>query len=385
MPSGYIWSTMKEQSNDATGGALHPVTPTVFVTRTFLPPLEEYAELMRGIWSRGQVTNNGPLCQELEKALLPYHGTEHVLLMGNGTITLQIAIRALGLTGEVITTPFSYVASTTAVLWERCTPVFADILPDGFNIDPAAIEAAITPRTTAILATHVYGLPCDVAAIERIASRHGLKVIYDAAHAFGTRYNGRPLLSYGDVSSCSFHATKIFHTVEGGSLACNDPDLHARMRLMRAFGHVGDTHFMAGINGKNSEMHAAMGLLVLKHFDRILERRRSQWRRYEALLQGGPLRLAVIPEGTDHNHAYFPVVLPSEDALLRVVAALGAIGVMPRRYFYPALHTLPYVERTGNCPVAADVALRVLCLPLYHDLSDEWIDRIAGQVLRTLE
>ncbi len=375
---------MRERRVDGTEGRSKPAVPSVFVTRTFLPGIEDYAKLLRGIWDRGQVTNNGPLCQELEQALLPYHGTRHVLLMGNGTITLQIAIRALDLDGEVITTPFSYVASTTAVLWERCVPVFADIAPDGFNIDPAAIEAAITPRTTAVLATHVYGLPCDVDAIERIAQRHGLKVIYDAAHAFGTMFRGRPLLSYGDVSSCSFHATKIFHTVEGGSVACNDDALHERMRLMRAFGHVGDVHHIPGINGKNSEMHAAMGLLVLRRFEEVLDRRRDQWMRYAGLLADVPVRCATVPEGTVYNHAYFPVVLPSEARLLAVVEALGRIGVLPRRYFYPALNTLPYVARAGSCPVAEDVASRVLCLPLYHDLEDSWIDRISEIVSRTL-
>ncbi|MBL8011601.1 MAG: DegT/DnrJ/EryC1/StrS family aminotransferase [Flavobacteriales bacterium] len=375
---------MTDRRVDEKEVGVRPGERTVFVTRTYMPDLEAYTGMLRGIWASGQVTNNGPLCQELESALLPHHGTRHVLLMGNGTITLQIAIRALEVGGEVITTPFSYVASTTAVLWEQCTPVFADIAPDGFNIDPSAIEAAITPRTTAVLATHVYGLPCDVEAIERIARRHGLKVIYDAAHAFGTLYRGRPLLSYGDVSSCSFHATKIFHTVEGGSVACNDAALYDRMRLMRSFGHIGDAHHIAGINGKNSELHAAMGLLVLARFKEILERRREQWERYAACLSGVPVRTAHIPAGTQYNHAYFPVVLPNEAALLAVVEALGAIGVMPRRYFYPALNTLPYVNRSGGCPVAEDVARRVLCLPLYHDLSDAWIERIAEVLNRTV-
>lgn len=375
---------MTDRPVDEQEGVVRPVARSVFVTRTFMPDMEAYTGMLRGIWARGQVTNNGPLCQELESALLPHHGTRHVLLMGNGTITLQIAVKALELRGEVITTPFSYVASTTALIWEQCTPVFADIAPDGFNIDPSAIEAAITPRTTAVLATHVYGLPCDVEAIERIARRHGLKVIYDAAHAFGTWHRGRPLLSYGDVSSCSFHATKIFHTVEGGSVACNDDALYDRMRLMRSFGHVGDVHHIAGINGKNSELHSAMGLLVLARFEEILERRREQWERYAACLAGVPVRTGLIPSNTRYNHAYFPVVLPTEAVLLAVVEALGAIGVVPRRYFYPALSTLPYVNRAGGCPVAEDVARRVLCLPLYHDLSEGWIDRIAEVVSRSV-
>jgi dTDP-4-amino-4,6-dideoxygalactose transaminase len=332
------------------------------------------------VWDRCHVTNNGPLAQELERSLLPYHGTRHVLFAGNGTITLQIALRALGITGEVVTTPFSYVASTTSILWEHAVPVFADIAPDGFNIDPASIEQRITPRTQAILATHVYGIPCDVDAIQAIADRHGLKVIYDAAHAFGTEYRGRPLLSYGDVSSCSFHATKIFHTGEGGSLACNDPELYERMRLMRSFGHVGDEHFLPGINGKNSELHAAMGIVVLRYMIAILTRREQQWKRYSAALAGSPVGQATVPEGTTYNHAYFPVVLPTEEATLALIEALAQHGVVPRRYFYPALTTLPYVAQAGRCPVAEDIARRVLCLPLYHDLRDDQVNLISEVV-----
>ncbi|WKZ66661.1 MAG: DegT/DnrJ/EryC1/StrS family aminotransferase [Flavobacteriales bacterium] len=351
---------------------------TIPVTKAFLPPFQDVVGMLQGIWDSGQLTNNGPLLKQLEAELVPHHGTPHVLLASNGTITLQLALRAFGITGEVITTPFSYVASTTAILWERCTPVFVDIEPDGFNIDADLIERAITPRTQAILATHVYGLPCNVEAIADIAARHGLKVIYDAAHAFGTRYRGRPLLSQGDISSCSFHATKIFHTVEGGSLACADPALHRKLGLMRAFGHIKDEHFEPGINAKNSELHAAVGLLVLRHFPAILERRRAQWLRYAAGLRG--MRIARVPAETEYNHSYFPLVLDSERAMHQVVEALAAIGVAPRRYFYPALSNLPYVTARGSCPIAESLALRVICLPLYHDLGDADIDRVIAVV-----
>lgn len=348
------------------------------VTRAFLPPFAEYQGLLEGIWASGHLTNNGPFLVQLEKALVPFHGTQHVLFASNGTITLQLALRALNITGEVITTPFSYVASTTALLWERCEPVFVDIEPDGFNIDADRIEAAITPRTQAILATHVYGLPCEVEKIERIAAKHGLKVIYDAAHAFGTNYKGRPLLSYGDISSCSFHATKIFHTVEGGSLAYNDDQLHGTLGLLRAFGHVKDEHFSIGINAKNSEFHAAMGTLVLRHFPAILERRKLQWSRYAEGLRG--MRIARIPGDTEFNHAYFPIVLRSTADLVRVMQDLEGIGVAPRRYFYPALSKLPYLPDAAPCPIAEDLAPRVLCLPLYHDLADADIDAIIERV-----
>ncbi len=353
------------------------------VTRTFLPPLADYHGLLEEVWGAGIVTNNGPLLKRLEERLLPWHGMRRVLFASNGTITLQLALRALAIEdGEVITTPFSYVATTSALLWERCTPVFVDIEADGFNIDADRIEAAITERTRAILATHVYGLPCAVERIEGIAQRHGLKVIYDAAHAFGCGYKGRPLLSYGDISSCSFHATKIFHTVEGGSLACNDEELAERIGLLRAFGHVKDEHFTVGINGKNSELHAAMGLLVLDHMPAILQRRREQWQRYASGLSG--LRIASIPEGTDFNHAYFPLVLASETQLQAVMSALGAIGVAPRRYFYPSLSRLPYLPSARSCPIAEDIAPRVLCLPLFHDLELERIDGIIACIRSTV-
>ena len=354
----------------------------VHVTRTFLPPMAEYLPLLEGIWSRAQVTNNGPLVLALEEKLREHHGTPHVLFLGNGTIALQIALRALDITGEVITTPYSYVASTTAILWEHCRPVFADIDPVSFCIDPRKIEERITPGTQAILATHVYGLPCDVEMIEAIAKRHGLKVIYDGAHAFGTRYRGRPLLSYGDISTCSFHATKIFHTVEGGSVTSHDAAIDRKLRLFRAFGHVKDEYFVAGINGKNSEFHAAMGLAVLPHFQRIVERRTAQWRRYRAALASSGLHLVSVPANTDYNHSYFPVVMPDETALLALMKELAAAEIHPRRYFYPSLSELPYLAERGSCPLAEDIAHRVLCLPLFHELDDATIDRISEAVLR---
>ncbi|MFT3885241.1 MAG: DegT/DnrJ/EryC1/StrS family aminotransferase [Flavobacteriales bacterium] len=355
------------------------------VTRAFLPPLEAYHALMQEVWGSRQLTNNGALVQRLEKALIPYHGSPHVLFTGNGTIALQIALQALEITGEVITTPYSYVASTTAILWEHCTPVFADIDPGTFCLSPDAIEACITPRTRAILATHVYGLPCDVDRIGAIARKHGLQVIYDGAHAFGTIYRGKSLLSYGDASTCSFHATKLFHSVEGGSMATPHAPVYERMRLLRAFGHVKDEHFLPGINGKNSELHAAMGLLVLEHFAAIQERRGQQWQRYHRLLRGSNVGLATVPADTDHNHAYFPVVLKNEATLHQVLAVLAKDDIHPRRYFYPSLSTLPYLASGGSCPVAEDIARRVLCLPLFHDLPEEVIDHIAAHVLRANE
>ncbi len=359
------------------------MTRTTPVTRAFLPPLADVQELLRGIWESGQLTNNGALVQRLEAALISWHGGP-AHFMGNGTIALQIALQALEVEGEVVTTPFSYVASTTAILWERCTPVMADIHPATFCIDPARIEERITPRTAAILATHVYGLPCDVQAIERIAQRHGLKVIYDAAHAFGSEYQGRPLLAYGDASTCSFHATKLFHSAEGGSVRCSDAIVHERARLLRQFGHIHDDHFLPGINGKNSELHAAVGLAVLPHMEAILARRAEQWQRYQQAFTGSAVGMATVPIGTKYNHAYFPAVFRDEAEALRVRDALGVEGIVPRRYFYPALNTLPYIRKNGDCPIAEDVAPRVMCLPLFHVLETSVQDRVAEVVLRTV-
>lgn len=357
--------------------------PPIHVTRSFQPPLEEVIDLLKEVWANGQYTNNGPLLVRLEEALREHLGLEHLLVTGNGTIALQLAIRALDLEGEVITTPYSYVASTTSILWEHCTPVFADIDPATFCIDPAAIEPLITARTTGILATHVYGLPCDVEAIEALAAKHGLKVIYDGAHAFGTSFKGRSLVDRGDVTTLSFHATKLYHTVEGGAVIARDPAVRERLFLMRSFGHLKDEHFMPGINGKNSELHAAVGLVNLRHFKDILLRRRRQWERYAGLLGDGRVRIATVPAGTIFNHAYFPAVLPA-GALPRVLDALAAINVHPRRYFFPSLSKLPYLPAANRCPVAEDIAERVICLPLFHDLEAPLQDEIAITLLNAI-
>ncbi len=339
------------------------------VTKTFLPPFEEYTATLKRAWDKAWLTNNGELLLELEQKLKQYLGVENLLFCNNGTVVLQMALKAYGITGEVITTPFSYVATTTAILWEGCKPVFVDIDPHTFCIDATKIEAAITERTEAILATHVYGYPCDVAAIEAIARKHNLKVIYDAAHAFGTEIGGRSLLSYGDVSTCSFHATKIFHTGEGGCIIANDETVAERLMLYRQFGHIGDAYYTMGINGKNSEFHAAMGLCNLNYMDAILGERKAQWLRYEALLRDADVQLLHIADDVKFNYAYFPVVFSSEAELLRVVADLKAKGINARRYFYPSLNTLAYVNNGESCPVSESVAARVLCLPLFYDLA----------------
>lgn len=354
------------------------------VTKPFLPPIADYQALVADIWQRQWLTNHGPLVSELEMKLKDHLGLEHLLFLANGTVALQVAIRACGLQGEVITTPFSYVATTSSIVWEHCRPVMVDIDPDTLNIDPARIEAAITPRTTGILVTHVFGNPCLVEEIEAIARRYQLKVIYDAAHAFGTLYKGRSLLAYGDVSTCSFHATKLFHTIEGGLVVSPEAETLRRMALLRNFGHASQTEFDGiGINGKNSEFHAAMGLCNLPHVPVILAQRRTLSDRYLSNLGDSGLHFQRIESDTRYNHAYFPVIFPSEETLDIAMATLSQHTIFPRRYFYPSLSTLEYVG-TQHTPIADDISRRVLCLPLYHTLSLEEVDLVSRLIKRVL-
>jgi dTDP-4-amino-4,6-dideoxygalactose transaminase len=357
---------------------------SITVVKPFMPPYSEFQAYLKGIWEREWLTNNGPLVNDLELKLKEHLGVDHLLFVGNGTIALQIAIRALDLRGEIITTPFSYVATTSSIVWERCQPVMVDISPTTLNIDPARIEQAITGNTTAILAAHVFGNPCDVEAIAVIAKKHGLRVIYDAAHAFGTLYKDRSLLAYGDIATCSFHATKLFHTVEGGAVITPDPHILRRMALMRNFGHLSLTQFGdIGINGKNSEVHAAMGLCNLKYIHRILEVRRGLCERYRSQLQALPVSFQEIAPETQYNHAYFPVIFEDEPTLLKVLEELNLNNVQPRRYFYPSLCELPYVNGQA-APITDEVSRRILCLPLYHTLSDEEVDMICRFIKRTM-
>jgi dTDP-4-amino-4,6-dideoxygalactose transaminase len=356
----------------------------ITVTKPFLPPYAEFQAYLTGIWERQWLTNNGPLVNELELKLKEHLGVDHLLFLSNGTIALQIAIHALDLQDEIITTPFSYVATTSSIVWERCQPVMADICPKTLNIDPNKIEQAITDKTTAILATHVFGNPCNVEAIAAIAKKRGLRVIYDAAHAFGTTYKGRSLLAYGDISTCSFHATKLFHTIEGGAVITPDPEILKRMAMMRNFGHSSLTEFGGvGINGKNSEMHAAMGLCNIGHIQRILDVRRRLSERYTSQLENLPLTFQEIAPNTQYNYAYYPVIFESESVLLKVIELLNLNNVYPRRYFYPSLSALPYVHGQST-PIAEQISRRVLCLPLYHTLSDEEVDMICRLLKREL-
>lgn len=352
------------------------------VTKPFLPPREEFDHYIDGIWERNWLTNNGPLVNELELRLKEFLGLDHMLYLNNGTIALQIAIKALDLKGEIITTPFSYVATTSSIVWEGCKPVFVDIDPKSLNIDPGKIEAAINEKTSGILATHVYGNPCDIAGIEKIATKHNLKVIYDAAHCFGTKYKGKSVFEYGDVSTASFHATKLFHTVEGGAVFTRSASLLKRMAYMRNFGHDGPEKFNGvGINGKNSEVHAAMGLVNLNHIESILSTRKKLSLKYDQALKNLKKQNISVSTDSDFNFAYYPIVLPTEEATIKSIESLNANLIYPRRYFYPCLNELDYVSN-AEVGIATSIAKRVICLPLYHTLSNEEIDFIARILLR---
>lgn len=352
----------------------------VNVTKTFLPPISEYNKYLGKIWSNNQLTNNGPLHKEFEEKTKQYLGVKNLKFVTNGTLALQLAIRSLGITeGEIITTPFSYVATTSAILWENCTPVFVDIDPESLCIDVGKIEAAITPQTKAIMPVHVFGIPCDVEAIEKIAKKHKIKVIYDGAHAFGVKYKGRSLLDFGDVTICSFHATKLFHTIEGGCVIAKDDEVDANVELLKKFGHVGDEHFQLGINAKASEFQAAMGLCNLDYIDSIIKSREKVISLYEELLSGRFIR-PKMPDNIVYNNSYFPIVIESEERLLEIVNRLNDINVFPRRYFYPSLNTLPYIEGSQHCRISEDISKRILCLPLYGDLDANTIKRICDRI-----
>lgn len=353
------------------------------VTKPFLPPREEYERYLVGIWDRDWLTNMGPLADSLELKLKKHLKVKHLLYVTSGTIALQMAIKALDLKGEIITTPFSFVATTSSIVWEGCTPIFVDIDPKSLNIDASKIEAAITENTSAILATHVYGNPCDVEAIQEIADRHGLKVIYDAAHAFGVEVNGKSVFDYGDISVCSLHATKLYHSTEGGLVVTKEPDLLKKLAYMRNFGFAGPEAFAElGINGKNSEFHAAMGLINLKYIQDIHDKRKLLTAQYHKRFRNAKTYIPEWRPDATMNYAYYPIIFESEELALKCFGALKRKEIFARRYFYPSLaNVLPYLP-PKEMPVTDDIAKRVLCLPLYFDLSIEEIDMICRIILR---
>jgi dTDP-4-amino-4,6-dideoxygalactose transaminase len=351
----------------------------ITVTKPYLPQLDEYTKYLKGIWEREWITNNGPLVQELELKLKTYLGVKHLFFTNNGTIAIQIAIKALGLNGKIITTPFSYVATTNCILWEGCTPIFADVSENDFNIDCAKVEQKIDHNTSAILATHVYGNPCNVFELEALAKKHNLKLIYDGAHAFGASLNGKQVLSFGDVSTCSFHATKLFHTGEGGCIITNDDEIAKKIHLYRQFGHIGDEYFSIGINGKSSELHAAMGLSILPHLENIIKNRKLTCERYDEAISKLKLQKPKAMSGTESNYAYYPVVFKDEATMLKTKEYLASCNIFTRRYFYPSLNTLTFASGE-KCSISEDIASRVLALPLYFDLSVNDVQLITNAI-----
>jgi len=362
-----------------------PGNDIIPVCKTDLPPIDDYIVYLQGIWERHQLTNNGPLVKELEIRLCEYLGVKHCLLVSSGTIALQLAIKALGVTGEIITTPFSFVATASAQVWEGCRPVFADIDPASLCLSPARIEEAIRPETEAIIATHIYGNPCDIEAIAAIAARHKLRLIYDASHAFGVKYLQGSLLAQGDISTLSFHATKLFYTGEGGAVVCSDDHLAEKVRRLRDFGINGPEAFYdeVGINGKMSELHAALGLAVLPTIPEVISKRKQLCDLYDLLLKGTGLSKPACPAGTDYNYSFYPVLFPNEEVLKQAQQIMNDAGIFPRRYFYPPLTRLTYVQ-SKMMPVAEDAASRILCLPLYAGLAADKVEYICSLIIQTM-
>lgn len=350
------------------------------VTQTFLPPIDEYQAQVQRAFDNRWLTNRGELVKELEEKLKSYLSVDWLTITNNGTIPLQIAIKLLGKGGEIITTPFSYVATTASIVWENCTPVFVDIHPEYLTIDETKIEQAITEKTTCILATHVFGNPCNIEAIETIAKKYGLSVIYDAAHSFGVNYNGQSIFNYGDVSTCSFHATKLFHTGEGGVMFAKDKDLQHKLFYTHNFGHNGPLAFHGlGINAKISELQAAMGLAVFPYIETIIKERKYVVEQYDKLLDFSKIQKLKIRANTEWNYSYYPIIFETETTLLKAQEILNQKDIFPRRYFYPSLNTIEYVKGQ-SMPISEDIASRIMCLPLYVGLELDKIIEICSIV-----
>jgi len=357
----------------------------ITATKPFSPPLEEYQSKIAEIFSNNWFTNHGPMVTELEQKLKDYFDVPYLVIVSNGTIALQIAIKALDLRDEVITTPFSYVATTSSIFWENCTPRFADINPITLNIEPSAIRNLISDRTSGIIATNVYGYPCDFESINKLSKEFNIPVIYDNAHGFSSKYKGKDLLNQGNISTISFHATKLFHSVEGGAIVCQDEKTYKKLLSLRNFGHTSPYTFDGvGINGKMNELCGAMGLVNLNHLDEILAKRKKQWNYYFKELSNTSLdTMSYNYDEVEFNHAYFPVIFDKEVKLIETMAALERKNVFTRRYFSPSLNMLGYLTIKDSCPISEDISSRIICLPLYHDLSIEDQDLILNTIKKT--
>ena len=360
------------------------VNKMINVTKTYLPNIDKYKKYVDEIYENGWLTNNGPMVRELEKRLAEHLGVKNLILVSNGTVALEIAYRTLGLKGFAITTPFSFVATTSSLVTNDMLPIFADIDENSFNLDPKNIEKAITKNTSAIVPVHVFGNVCEVEAIEAIAKKHDLKVIYDAAHAFDVQYKGQSVLNYGDISTLSFHSTKLFHTIEGGALVINDDSLVEKARYLINFGIKNQEEIPhLGTNAKMNEFEAAMGLCVLDDIEEIKANRKVVYDRYAQELKD----LVAFQKQTENstpNYSYFPVVFKSEEQLLKVQKALNEENVFPRRYFYPSLDTLSYIEPKQYMPISRDISTKILCLPIYAELSQDEQSMILDGIKKSL-
>ncbi len=351
----------------------------IYVTQSSLAPLEELQPYLEKIWDRGVLSNYGPLVPQFEKELAMYLDVPHVICVSSGTSALQLAIRALDIKGEVITTPFTFIATANIISWEHCTPIFVDICPDTWNIDAEKIEASITAQTTAILAVHVFSAPCNTTKITEIANKHNLQLIFDAAHAIAVKHNGKSLLKYGKISTLSFHATKMLNTAEGGACITNDEQLANKLRQLRYFGFNEEKEIVdTGINAKMSEISAALGLVNLAHLDTIRNKRRIAYESYRNHLAKIPFIQFQRYQADEYNYSYLPILLESEERLKCVMSALEKYNVCARRYFYPALHTLAHFKQNNSLPIAEKVADRILCLPLYDALTEDEIQKICN-------
>ncbi|PKP05675.1 MAG: aminotransferase DegT [Bacteroidetes bacterium HGW-Bacteroidetes-5] len=352
---------------------------SIYVTKPTLAPLEEYFDVLKGVWERGILTHNGPVVQNLEKQLAEKLNINYLIAVSNGTIALQMAIKALDLKGEIITTPFTWIATVSAIKWEGCSPIFCDIDPHTLNLDPKKIEELITDKTVAIMPVHVFGNPCDVNTIESIAKKHNLKVIYDAAHAVGSTYNGKSILEYGDISATSFHATKLFNTAEGGACITTNNELYEKIQRIRFFGHNQSKDIVEdGFNGKMTEVHAALGVANMKYYDDVLSDRKKKYNYYHNALS--PLNFLYFQkfEIGEPNYSYFPVIFDSEERLLKIENKLNKEKIFPRRYFYPSINTYTNIVDYQKCPVSENISKRILCLPLFWNISNNQINRIAN-------
>jgi dTDP-4-amino-4,6-dideoxygalactose transaminase len=354
------------------------------VTKSFLPPIEEYTAQIQRAYNNQWLTNRGELVLELEQKLKDYLSINYITITTNGTLPIQIALKLFGKNKEIITTPFSYIATTASIIWENCKPVFVDIHPDYLTIDETKIESSITEKTTCILVTHVFGNPCNIEIIESIAKKYNLKIIYDAAHCFGVEYNNQSIFNFGDVSTCSFHATKLFHTGEGGAMICNDEKIYKELYYHHNFGHNGPLDFHGlGINAKVSELQAAMGIAMLPYINSIIIERKRIVEKYNNSINFKQIKTIRIRDNTKWNYNYYPIIFEHESILLKVEKKLKENNIVPRRYFYPSLNTIPYVDGKNKMEISENIASCILCLPLFVGLTDAEILLISKIINQT--